>query len=85
MILLNQISLFQSETGEYYIKAKKQPEYDGTLGQQAQKSIFSYSVCNCEFLSLLTESNVIVKFWLFLAFIYYYGVLGQLSMNNPTQ
>ena len=51
-------------------KLKKQSEldYDVTLGLQAQKFIFSYSVWECEFLSLLTESDVIVKFGLFFSF-----------------
>ena len=50
-----------------YVKAKTQPKlgYDVTIGQQAQNFTFSNWLWEYEFLSLLTESNVIAKFGLF--------------------
>ena len=45
--------------------------YDAIFGRQAQKVIFSKSIGEFEFLSLLTVNDVIIKFELFLAFTYY--------------
>ena len=47
-------------------KLKKQPEldYDVIFGQQTQKFTFSSRLWEYEFLSLLTEGDVIVNFGL---------------------
>ena len=65
------------------IEKESELDCDVTSGQQAQKIIFSLSVREYEFLSLVNQINITVKFGLFFS-VYILLTSSQFSRTNPT-